>query len=336
MAHTNIGNSFAIKTDTMKTSHHLFFYLIIMAILPLAMSCRKEAATGSAQSYACISDICLTRSGAASCYIGNADFFVYEDNATGYLDSYLHLNNPGERVEIASRSGNKRFVAIANAGDGTFIYNDIVSYEGLGSIYSHLSDEIPETPLMSGEASGRAGRDGLDLVLRPLMARVRINSFFVDFIGKTYSASEFRNPRAYLINVSGMCPMSGEYAAPVEILNQGRLDERGCMSMSRPDLLLCDDVTGHPLFCYPCDGTESAPGYCTTRLVVEGDIDGVTYYYPINVGGGKVERGQSYVYDITITRPGMTDPDIPIEKTMAKVEMHIENWEEYDNETIYY
>lgn len=320
----------------MKTSHHLFFCLIITAILPLAMSCRKEDGAGSAQSYACFSDICLSRSGAASCFIGTADAFVYEDDPSGYLDSYQHLDGPGERLEIASRSGNKRFVVVTNAREGTFIYNDIVCYEGLGSVHSHLSDEIPESPLMSGEARGRAGRDGLDLVIRPLMAKVRINSFFVDFIGKAYSTLEFKNPRAYLINVSGMYPVSGEAASPVEILNRGRLDESICKSMSRPDILVCDNVTGHPLFCYPCDGTESGPGYCTTRLVIEGEIDGVTYYYPINVGDGKVERGQSYVYDITITRPGMTDPDIPIEKAMAKVEMHIENWEEHDNETIYY
>lgn len=336
MAVTNIGNSFANKTGTMETSHHLISLLLTAAILPLAMACRKEVDSGNEQSYACISDICLSRSGVSSCYVGTADIFAYEDDATGYLDSYQHLDNPGERIGIASRSGNKRFVVVANAREKTFIYSDIVDYSGLESVYSHLEDDNPDNPVMSGQTRGRAGRDGMEMEMKPLMAKVRVNSFFVDFVGKPYSDMQFEHPKAYLVNVSGMCPVLGTPSVPVDILNPGHLDENYCRNIARPDMLLCDDVTGHPMYCYPCDGTAEGPASCTTRLVIEGSIGGVTYYYPINVGNGKVERGQSYAYDITITRPGMSDPDTPVEMTMAKVEMHIENWEEYDNETIFY
>lgn len=320
----------------MRTSQHLSFCLLISAILPLATSCRKEAASGDAQSYACFSYICLSRSGGTSCFGGALDAFVYEDDGTGRLDSYSRSDADGESLEIPSRSGRKHFVVVANARDDLFVYNDIMNYDGLGSVYSSLSGDNPESPLMSGEADGRAGAGDLTITLRPLMAQVRVNSFFADFIGKPYSGMEFEHPRAYLTNVNGMCPVLGGPCTPVEILNQGRLDNHLIESLPRPDMLVCDGVTDHPLYCYPCDGTQSAPGLCTTRLVIEGEIGGVTYYYPIDVGNGIVGQGLSYVYDITITRPGMTDPDIPIDPAVAKVEMHIENWEEYDNETIYY
>lgn len=320
----------------MKTSHHLLFCLLTAAILPVATSCRKEADSGSAPSYACFSDICLVRSGGPSCFLNSLDAFVYEDDSVGSLDSYQHIDTVGETIEIASRSGRKRFVVVANATERLFAYNEIINYEGLESVYSHLSDESPESPVMSGETRGIAGRNGTDMTIRPLMAQVRINSLLVDFIGKPYSNLDFEHPRAYLVNVNGMCPVLGESTNPIEVLNHGRLDANSISAMSRPDMLICDDVTGHPLYCYPCDGTEESLGSCTTRLVIEGGIGGVTYYYPINVGDGIVERGRSYVYDITITRPGMTDPDTPIDITMATVEMHIENWEEYENETIHY
>ncbi len=320
----------------MKTSHHLLSCLLTAAILPVATSCRKEADSGSTPSYACFSDICLVRSGGPSCFPNSMDIFAYEDDSAGNLDSYQHLDSAGERIEIVSRSGRKRFVVVANAKVSQFAYNEIINYEGLESVYSRLSDESPESPVMSGETRGIAGRNEADMTLRPLMAQVRVNRFSVDFIGKPYSNLEFEHPKAYLVNVNGMCPVLGGAANPIEVLNHGRLDDSSVSGMSRPDMLVCDDVTGHQLYCYPCDGSEESLGSCTTRLVIEGEIGGVTYYYPINIGNGIVERGRSYVYDITVTRPGMTDPDTPIDITMATVEMHIENWEEYENETIHY
>lgn len=320
----------------MKTSHLPILCLIATAVLPFATSCRKEADSGIAPPYACFSDICLVRAGGPSCFSSSIDVFAYEDDTIGNLDSYQHLDGAGERIEIASRSGKKRFVVVANAKDKLFTYNDIINYDGLASVYSRLADENPENPVMSGESRGFAGRNDTDMTIKPLMARVRVNSFFVDFIGKPYSNLEFDSPKAYLINVNGMCPVLGTASSPVEVLNHGRLDETSLNGLSRPEMLVCEGVTGHPLYCYPCDGTAGSLGFCTTRLVIEGKIGGVTYYYPINVGDGIVERGLSYAYDITITRPGMQDPDTPVDLTMAKVEMHIENWKEYENETIYF
>jgi hypothetical protein len=72
-------------------------------------------------------------------------------------------------------------------------------------------------------------------------------------------------------------------------------------------------------------------------MVLQGNLDGVTYYYPIPVnqpgygytstnGHYGVRRNCSYSYGITITRPGSLDPDEPIVPGTLELSIGVSEW----------
>ena len=91
---------------------------------------------------------------------------------------------------------------------------------------------------------------------------------------------------------------------------------------------------GIRLLCYPNISTQESIGTPFTRLVIEGKIQGETWYWPINInrdsGSGHegISRNRRYVYDITIRSRGTKDPDTPIVPEMAVTTFTTEKWEE--------
>ena len=68
------------------------------------------------------------------------------------------------------------------------------------------------------------------------------------------------------------------------------------------------------------------------RLVIEGKIDGTTYYWPLTAGGEMgIERNMTYNYNILIRRKGTTDPDTPVEPKDIDIELNIKTWTEKEN-----
>lgn len=334
--------TFAVKTGTMKTGHLSIISLLLVAVLPdAAVSCRPEEAPEHNSNLACSIPIHITRSGSFSLPYRGMDAFVYFADSTGRLDSYAHYDADecADFLQLNSTSGRRRAVVVANCPEGRIYYADILTYEGLKTVMCDLVDEDPSSPVMSGEMEFPTGPGKVrDMVLSPLMAKVKVRSLTVDFSGRPYRDAVLEHSRAYLVNVNGLCPLvPGDRITQGTIYNQGAFDRHGCAGLAFPEMLYCDDVTGHPMYCYPCTSVEEgALGRSPTRLVIEGSIRGETYYYPINIGEDGVGRGCSYTYDITVTRTGTTDPDIPATAEMVTVELCMDEWEEYDNENIYY
>jgi hypothetical protein len=74
-----------------------------------------------------------------------------------------------------------------------------------------------------------------------------------------------------------------------------------------------------------------------TRLVIQADLNGTTYYYPINinrVGFGYsesndhmgIKRNTSYSVEVTITRPGSLDPDSTLEFGTLTADITVLDW----------
>lgn len=57
---------------------------------------------------------------------------------------------------------------------------------------------------------------------------------------------------------------------------------------------------------YPMKPVYFIPGDAM-RLIVEAEADGVTYFYPVDIGTTRANT--AYALDLTITRPGTTNPD---------------------------
>lgn len=262
------------------------------------------------------------------------DLFFFEDGGLMKLDSYERIEKwDGFPIIGTSRTGGRRLVAVANYGDNRFSWSDILSYEGLGEKTMELMEEKPSLPVMSGETLTLAGRDrGCEMELSPLMARIRVNSLSADFHGRPYEGKPLEDVKVFLMNVHDRCRILSRASEASWANFRERIYE--------DSIIYCDSgisinasvaFPGIDLYCYPNDISEETPETPFTRLVIEGTIEGKTYYYPINIP--RLEGGKEYAYDITITRKGTSDPDTPAEVGIVRFNQAVLPWNDGD-ETI--
>ncbi len=257
--------------------------------------------------------------------ISRLDIFIFNDDGMRRLDSYSSIGKPETAyLTVSSGVGAKIVVILANCEGKTFTSDEFWNYDALGKVRWSLEDDSPDRPVMCGECRIDAGEDGYTPVrLTPLMADVCLDFIRVDFSGRGYRSRTLLNPCVYLTNVSGSSEiMKQEGFHITELENEGRLDEGYLSRMKHPEMIYRSfkpsQWTPIDLHCYPNDCGDGLLGNPRTRLVIQGDIDGTTYYYPIEVnqegfgytsGAHGISRNIKYSYGITITRKGSTDPD---------------------------
>ena len=262
---------------------------------------------------------------AAASDIERLDIFVFNDDGARRLDSYCSKGKPATPyIDVSSSAGDKLVVVLANCTGRAFTYDEFSSYGALENVVWHLRDEDPTRPVMSGECQISAGAAGYTSVkLAPLMSGVCLDFLKCDFSGRGYRSRTLENCSVYLTNVSGSCEILRQDGFRVsELENAGWLDETYLASMKHPEMLRKSVVPGQwspvELFCYPNNADDGGPGSPHTRMVVQGDIDGQTYYYPLEInqdgygyasGPRGLSRNVKYSYSLLITRKGSTDPD---------------------------
>lgn len=284
--------------------------------------------------------------------IETLDVFLFEDKQIRVLDSYQRIDDvTGWEIQAGSRKGEKIAFAVANGHWNKDEWMGVNSYESLRGYKAELEKESGSYPVMCGEC--RLTADGAQTVwmeMERLCSQVELRSISCDFTGKQYEDKGIEELKAYLINVNAQCSiMPEEVVMPERIINMGGLDEDDMNRMKEPELLLqygSELRSGKSLDtrfkfgCYPNSCPEESLGSPFTRLVIEGKIDGQTYYWSINVGremdGRGIERNHRYVYEVTITGKGSDSPDIPVSSEMLSSKIEILKWEEKDEYVICY
>lgn len=265
--------------------------------------------------------------------IERLDIFVFDDDGLRRLDSYCSIGRPDSPyVYVSSSAGDKLVVALANCTGRTFTYDEFRTYDSLEGMTWQLKDEDPAHPVMSGECRISAGASGYTpLKLTPLLSGVCLDFLACDFTGRGYRSRTLENCSVYLTNVSGSSEVLRQDGFRIsELENAGGLDEGFLASMKHPEMIRSSVIPGQwrpvNLYCYPNDGADGGLGSPCTRMVVQGDIDGVTYYYPIDInqngfgytsGPHGLSRNVKYSYSLLITRKGSTDPDTPVGPSQA-------------------
>ena len=271
------------------------------------------------------------------------DILTFENDRFRRLDSYKRIENfDSQEGIVESTGGDKIMFFCLNAQRERLDWADIYSYWSLGKIYCDLELERMDRLTMTGQCSGLAGGQAFSTFLEPLACMARIERINCDFSGTAYSSSRLKNVKAYLINVNatyGICSensQSSQRMINVEMLNQIDVDR----FVEKENILseISEEVGKewiYPkvcLLCYPNAGDDTSPSSQMTRLVIEGTVGNETYYWPININEGKVERNCCYAYSITIRRKGVTDPNIPIDAVETDIIMTTSPWiekEEY-------
>ena len=276
------------------------------------------------------------------------DVFTFENDRMERLDSYQRIDKDlhGDKLcSIASRAGEKTVVIIANSHADKYEWIDINSRKALQKKTFDLEDEDPENLMLIGEYKTTAGK-AFQAILTPMTAEIVLRSIRCDFAGLPYEGENMTDVKVYLTNINASCGIwTGEETFPTRVINAGRLSEHDMAGFRHPEMVVQEidsDIGAECIYpdirlrAYPNSSPEESAGSPYTKLVVEGKIDGHTYYYPISINRGNekkgsgIRRNKRYIYDLTITRTGLEDPDGTIEDTEHKIIMEIKEWKEKD------
>jgi len=279
----------------------------------------------------------------------SVDVFVYDDDVLRRLDTYQRTVITDGKVKVASTSGAKILAFVMNGRQGRYFWTANNSYSYIEGLEAEFIHDRSSSPVMGGwcRTDGKTGK--AEAYISPIMSRIVLRSLRCDFTGRAYEGEELTDVRVYLTNVSSVCRViKTEDFVTRGTLNTGRLCDEDLALMDEPSMLYGKiqgsigkesvDV-GRELFCYPNTNESEGLGTPFTRLVIEGKIEGNTWYWPINInredicwveGTPGVGRGCSYVYDVTIRRTGSTDPDIPVKVGTVEINGIIEAWAEED------
>lgn len=272
------------------------------------------------------------------------DILVFNDDALQRLDTYQRFETGSyQSVKASSSVGNKIMTIVVNGQRDRYGWAGILSHQDMNGICGKLENETSVHPLMNGESRIKAGNP-TDIKVQKLSSEIHLRSISCDFRGKSYEGKELTDVSIYLINVNAEANVLNDTPyLPIRIINNGKLEMADVDAFKEPESIFRElpyaigaiAIDPEVRFrCYPNETEAEGPGSPFTRLVIEGKIDGTTYYWPINInrenGGTGIGRNCRYVYDVKLTRLGHTDPDIPVETEEAEIIMEIEPWEELE------
>lgn len=318
-----------------------FILAAAIACLMVCVSCDKTETTGfknRSEATELTIDLKAPTPGTKSTQIGeesgihNVQIFVFRSD--GQLDAYTSTSAK-ENIKLACSNGDRTVYALVNAPDASGIKTE----SEFKSTRSDLKDNSLAQFVMAGSKSiTLKGSEQVEISVKRLVARLSIEKIVTDFAAPAYKNAEFKITGIYAINVAGDASVVGD-GSPSAWMNQMKYVSSDC------DALIYDKVddaavtstspytSAHYFYVYPnptsadASGSPFTPRY--TRLVVETSLNGNTYYYPISIGtsGGIVSNNTYTIKTLTITKPGSTDPDIPVSSSDCSFSIVVAEWE---------
>lgn len=332
-------------------STHSFFYHpflgIIITLVPVFLGCCNAPLADSVFTETRVS----VKAAVQSCSSGpikSMDILVFDDDIMQRLDCWQRFENiEGHEFNTGSQSGPKVFFACANTTFEPERWASVGSLADLNEIRSDLESDSITYPLMTGYVRGAAGSGSGSIALEKLFGEIRLNTLCCSFTGKPYQGERLTDIKVYLTNVNATCRICAEGPTmPERIINSGRASEDDIRRFPDPGMIyreLTAEVgettvqTDVRFICYPNNSETESPGTPFTRLVIEGKIQGETWYWPIDINRESgnipqgISRGSAYIYDITITSKGAKDPNIPVKHDAATIRYVIEKWKERED-----
>ena len=241
-------------------------------------------------------------------------------NASGRLNAYRNLGTTA-KASITTTTGQKKVWAVINGPDLSGIASES-ALRDKGIALSSNSTTPTTGFVMAGSTSCNLTTGGAtaNITVSRLTSRVALQSVR-NSLPSVYTSLTVK--KIYLINVVGNQNLAGTLgAAPT--LNP-KLDKGDV-----PTLL---GKTVSKAVARTAAYTPTAPdlfyGYANatatkTRLVVETEIAGTTFYYPITLPS--LERNKTYTISLDIQNLGSDDPDKPVEKGAVSVNVSVAGW----------
>lgn len=282
--------------------------------------------------------------------VNTLEFFIFnaEGAAAGVLDAYKKFTTADglSNLEVKATTGAKNIYVVANS-HRTDYWQGVVTLAEFKEQLSSLTAENNKDFSMVGSIDATLqATTSLSLAISRLVARVKLSGIKTTFAGTPYEGMTLSNVKLYLTNVhSSKLFYNGEISTPV-ILNNKALVAADANSCSMSGMLY-DAVsnsigdagysTAHYFYAYEnlMDAESATDRF--TRLVIQADLDGNTYYYPVNInregygyvasnGHKGVKRNTAYEINVDIRRPGSTNPDEPVVHGVMSCTVKVLDW----------
>lgn len=240
----------------------------------------------------------------------NVQIFVF--NGSNVLESYY--NGTQNRATLRLSSGKKQVRAVVNA-------------PSLGSSVTTLSDLETKVSLFSDNTTSNfvmVGKDSLtvpDVTLitvkvTRLAAKVVLQGIDTEFTAPVYSEGTFTIKKIYLSHAASDCPYFTA-VSPTACTSEGELTGDRSMNVT----LTKNGNYGEKKIFYAYPNDTDTP----TRLVIQAELNGTTYFYPINLGDIKSNTVYN-VSNLVITRPGSDNEDDVISTSEGVYGVSIGKW----------
>lgn len=280
--------------------------------------------------------------------IGTLEVFVFRVNEggedDGMLDGYRKFTGTElatlANLEVKTTTGRKMIYAVANSHRENWA--GVMTRSAFESQIADLyEDDVKDFIMIGGKEETLQMASTVVFSIRRMVARVQLNSVVAAFDGTPYEGYALENVKAYLTNVQGQKYLFDGSGENLKLLNSKKYvpgDMAGCtmQGMLYDELAASIDDAGHNVahyfYCYSNNRTEETETDRFTRLVIEGELNGTTYYYPIALKG--VERNCCYSIDVRIQRPGSLDPDKDVELGTLDLELEVLGWNSLPGSTV--
>ena len=343
-----------------------YFKMLLVALVgTVAVSCEKDIATEQLQESKLLVNIVPEYSaGTKASGAGHGvqaedntvnllELFVFraEGDDAGMLDAYKSYSGSElaslSNLELKTTTGKKHIYAVANSHRSDN-WKGVKTLNDFKAQVASLQLEDAKNFTMVGNVDAQLQTTtSVSFSISRLVSRIQLASVKTDFAGTPWAGSTLQNVKFYIINVAGdKLYHDGSNQPTPTILNSKKLVEADC-SASTMTGLMKDDIkvnisddgynTVHSFYCYENVIAAETDASRFTKLVIQGDLNGTTYYYPISinregfgyessVGHMGVKRNNAYTLNVTILRPGSLDPDQPVVHSALKTTLNVVNW----------
>lgn len=300
-------------------------------------------------------DICLqaasdgvsmdTRATSAEDDIFSVEFFVF--NSDGSLDASKSATGTSSTLSVTAGSG-KLIYAVVNP------QTSLIPSAGSPSALEAAQDSILAT-VSTLQKVGMAGKlSPMDITAAtkgPVNVNVNRNVSKIQLEKITNNLSPsiggVKIKRIFLSNVTASAYYFKNDCSPSWINKRGRsIPDKNFMATGSLNTTIASgssNSTAYAFYCYPNPTTTDStdPTWCPrhTRLVIETEIMGKTYYYPISlnkyISGNKIEKNKIYtIKNLTINHLGSSDPDIPVTSGDLAFSISVNPWTSVDLDTV--
>lgn len=248
--------------------------------------------------------------------VNDVQIFVFDKN--GIYEASTHSSS--STLSLTCTTGEKQVVALVNAP----LESSVNNIAELRSRTAGLADCSADNIVMSGETVATlTASTTISMQVERLAAKVSVASVSTDFELDAHKGLSFEIKSIYLVNVAGDRAYLSDNT-PATWYNKSMYIEGTSLEFLHDavsDGSLADGETYdtvHFFYCYP--NTTSTK----TRLVVEAEVGGFTYYYPVTLD--TVSPNTSYTYNLTITRLGSDSPNEPVAEGAVNFTVTVKDW----------